>query len=76
MLGLGVPQYLESGYSIIGIHAGSAVGLLGLLLFINLLRVWINISSQINARPICASKRKRSLSFDNIHYKVDNNSES
>ena len=58
MLGLGVPQHLESGYSIIGIHAGSAVGLLGLLLFINLLRVRINISSQINAQSICASKAK------------------
>ena len=63
MLGLDVPQYLESGYSIIGIHAGSAVGLLGLLLFINLLRVWIYISSQINAKSIIASKVNRSLSF-------------
>ena len=62
-LGLDVPQYLESGYSIIGIHAGSAVGLLGLLLFINLLRVWIYISSQINAKSIFASKVNRSLSF-------------
>ena len=76
MLGLGVPQYLESGYSIIGIHAGSAVGLLGLLLFINLLRVWINISSHINAKSICASKGNYHYLFNDIHYKVDTNSES
>ena len=39
---------LDSDYSIIGIHAGSAVGLLGLLLFINLLRVWIKLFSPFN----------------------------
>ena len=38
------PGVLHSDYSIIGIHAGSAVGLLGLLLFINLLRVWVCMS--------------------------------
>ena len=37
------PGILHSDYSIIGIHAGSAVGLLGLLLFINLLRVWVEL---------------------------------
>ena len=76
MLGLGVPQYLESGYSIIGIHAGSAVGLLGLLLFINLLRVWINISFQINAKSISASKGNYNYLFDDIPYKVGTNAES
>ena len=37
----------NSDYSIIGIHAGSAVGLLGLLLFINLLRVWNRILNKV-----------------------------